>query len=98
MSLLSDIKDRFTKRVLGELVVDLGTLPVDTLGSEISIAIRRRAGGPPYLQVKLARTDEVSYFQIPCTREWADQFDKIAKEIRRQVDASRFPGLNEQES
>jgi hypothetical protein len=92
MGLFSTIKDKLTKQLLGELVVDLGTLPLDKLGSELSIEIRRRAGGPPHLQMKLTRTDEVGYFQIPCSREWAHQFDKVAKEIRRQLDAPMSPG------
>ena len=98
MGFFSDIKDKLAKQLLGELVVDLGTLPLDKLGRGMSIEIRRRTGTPPHLQMKLTGTDEVSYFQIPCSREWADQFDKIAKEIRKHIDASRFPGLDDVQS
>jgi hypothetical protein len=37
------------------------------------------------LQVKLARKDEASYFQMPCTRDWAEQFEKVSREIRSRL-------------
>ena len=76
MSLLSSLKDMVTTKLMGELLTDLGTLPIDAHGGQMSLSIRRQPNRPPHLQVKLARTDESSYFQIACSREWADQFEK----------------------
>jgi hypothetical protein len=85
MGLFSTIKDKVTTKLQGELITDLGTLPVDEHGKEISLSIRRHSGKRPHLQLKLAETGAADYFQIPCSREWADQLEKVASEMRRQL-------------
>jgi hypothetical protein len=87
MGFFSAIKEKVATKLQGELVTDLGTLPIDEHGKEISVSIRRHSGKKPHLQVKLTETGASDYFQIPCSREWADQFEKIAREMRRQIDA-----------
>ena len=86
MGLISAIKAKVTTTLMGELVADLGTLPIDAHGGEISLSIRRHAGRQPHLQVKVARKNEAEYFQIVCSRDWAAQFEKVAGEIRKQID------------
>jgi hypothetical protein len=87
MGLFSSIKDKVTTTLQGELVSELGTLPIDDEGREISLSIRRHSGKKPHLQVKLAATGGADYFKIPCSRAWADQFEKVAGEMRKQSDA-----------
>jgi hypothetical protein len=83
MGFFDDIKNKVATKLMGDLIADLGTLPIDKLGGEISLAIRRHPGQQAHLQVKLAGNEEVHYFQIPCTSEWADQFEHVAQEMRR---------------
>ena len=85
MGLFNQIKTKVTTLTIGELITDLGTLPVDDHGRELSVSIRQRPGKPPHLQMKLASTTEANYFQIPCSPQWADQFEKISQEIRKQL-------------
>jgi hypothetical protein len=60
----SSIKSKVVRTFIGDLVADLGTLPIDEYGREISLSIRRRPGKPAHLQVKLASNEETNYFQI----------------------------------
>ena len=83
MGLFSSLKDRFLSKVMGDLITDLGTLPTDEFGREMSLSIRQRPGKRPHLQVKYGGRGEVQYFQIACTAEWAEQFEKVAQEMRR---------------
>ena len=70
---------------MGELVADLGTLAMDEIHREVSLSIRRQAGQPPYVQVKVVwtATGQTNYFPIACSREWADSLEKVAREMRR---------------
>ena len=85
MGFLSAIKDKVAAKLMGDLITDLGTLPIDEYGREVSLSIRRYAGKSAHLQVQVARSGQAYYFQIVCSREWADQFEKVAQEMRRQL-------------
>jgi hypothetical protein len=86
MGLFSTIKEKVATKLQGELVTDLGTLPINENGKTISLSIRRYSGKKPHLQVKLAEPGAADYFQIPCSRQWAEQFAKVASEMKKQVD------------
>lgn len=86
MGIFSNLKDKFTTAVMGELLTDLGTLPLDENDKTLSLSIRQRSGKRPHLQVKLAATGGADYFAVPCSPEWADQFEKVAREIRKQLE------------
>ena len=81
----------FLPELRGDLIADLGTLPSERQDVEVSLAIRRHAGKPPHLEVKLVvRTMsgiETQSFQIACSPERADYLEKVAREMRRQIDA-----------
>ena len=85
MRFFSSIKSKVVSTFMGDLVADLGTLPTDEHGHEISLSIRRRLGKPAHLQVKLASDGEANYFQITRMREWADQFERVAQEMRKHL-------------
>jgi hypothetical protein len=85
MRFFSSIKSKVVSTFVGDLVADLGTLPIDEHGHEISLSIRRRPGKPAHLQIKFASDGETSYFQITRMSEWADQFERVAQEMRRQL-------------
>jgi hypothetical protein len=86
MSFLSALKDKVAKKFLGELVADLGTVAIAEIHREVSLAVRRQAGQPPYIEVKVVwtATGQTNYFPIACSQEWADSFEKVAREMRRQ--------------
>jgi hypothetical protein len=85
MGLFSRLKSKVVRTFIGDLVADLGTLAIDEHGREISLSIRRRPGRPAHLQVKLASDDETNHFQITRMREWADHFERVAREMRRHL-------------
>lgn len=85
MGIFSSLKEMVATKLQGELIIDLGALPMNKLGGEISLSIRRISGKNPHLQVKLAEPGAASYFQIPCSSEWADQFERVAREMRKQL-------------
>lgn len=87
MSFLSSIREKIATKCMGELVAELGTLPIDD-HRRITLSIRRRAGQSPHLQLKLAETGAVDFMNIPCTRDWADQLEKAAVEMRKQIDGT----------
>jgi hypothetical protein len=91
MSFLSGIGDKLIKELRSDLLTDLGTLPSEWQDLEISLSIRQHAGKPPHLDVKLVRHTmpgiETESFQVACSRERADYLEKLAQEIRRQMDA-----------
>lgn len=86
MGIFSNLKEKLATTMMGELVTDLGTLPIDENGKTMSLSIRQRSGNRPHLQVKLAEPGGASYFSIPCSREWADQFENVAREMRKQLE------------
>ena len=86
MGIFSNLKDKLTTTMMGELVTDLGALPIDENGKTVSLSIRQHSGKRPHLQVKLAEPGAADYFAIPCSREWADQFENIAREMRKQIE------------
>ena len=89
MSFLSAIKDKVAKKLRSDLVTDLGTLPSDRNDLEVSLSIRQYAGKPPHLLVTLVRRTqpgvETQSFEVSCSRERADDLDRVAREMRRQI-------------
>src|SRR5688572_11956851 len=71
MGFFADIKNKVATKMMGDLITDLGALPIDDHGREISLEIRCQSGRQPHVQVKLDSSGEAHYFQIHCTREWA---------------------------
>ena len=88
MGFLTEITSKVTTQQMGELLTDLGTLPIDQHGREISLALRRHPGQPAHLQVKLVSNGEAHYFQIPCTPKWADQLGRVAQEMKKHTKAT----------
>ena len=86
MGLFKAITDQVKTKLFGELVADLGTLSTDEHGRQLSLSIRRRSGKRPHLQVKWEGREETDYREIVCSREWAEQFEKVAQEMRRHLD------------
>jgi hypothetical protein len=90
MSFLSAVIDKIKKLLdQGDLVTDLGTIAIDEIGREVSLSIRQCANRPPYLQIKLVwrHNGETFYLPIDCSIEWADYLEKVAREMRRQINA-----------
>jgi len=94
MGFLSAIKDWLAKKLLGDLVADLGTIAIDEIRRKVSVSIWRRAGQPPDVRVKLVfkgawtiGKGETLYTSIECSQEWADYIEKVAREMRRQINA-----------
>lgn len=85
MGLLNTIKDKITSTLVGDLITDIGTLPVDGAGRQLSLSIRRCPGRKPHLQFKWEGCREVDYRQIECSDEWAQQFEKVAQEMKKQI-------------
>jgi hypothetical protein len=88
MGIFSAIKDKFVTTVMGDLITDLGTLPTDQFGREMSLSIRQRPGHKPHLQVRYGGRGDTHYFQIACSPEWADQFERVAQEIRSHANST----------
>jgi hypothetical protein len=84
MAWLTKMKTRVVDRMMGRLVVDLGTLTTDEHGRRMGLSIRQYEGRPAHLQVRY-ESGEVEYFQITRMREWADQFERVAQEMRKHV-------------
>jgi cytochrome c1 len=84
--MLRGIKKKAATWLLGEMLVDLGTLVVDERDQRVSISIRRRTGKPPHLSVKWKGNHEVGWQEIPCTMEWAAQLERTAREMRKYCD------------
>jgi hypothetical protein len=93
MSFLSAVIDK-AKKLLdqGDLVTDLGTLPMNDSDRKVSLSIRQYPGKPPHLLfVKEVRTHpgiETESFQIACSLKRAEYLEKVAREIKRQINAS----------
>ena len=85
MGFLGSVRQKIASKMMGELVKDLGTLPLDENDRELSLSIRKRPDKAPHLQVKLGSAFEASYFSIPCSPQWAQQFEKVAQEMRAQL-------------
>ena len=88
MGFLTEIRSKVTTQQMGQLLTDLGTLPIDQHGREISLALRRHPGQPAHLQIKLLMNGEAHHFQIPCTPEWAAQFERVAQEVKKHTNAA----------
>ena len=81
MSFLSAIKDKVKKLLdQGDLVADLGTLPLHDSDLEVSLSIRQYPGKLPHLYLyKKARpnsTTETESFEIACSLERAEYLEK----------------------
>jgi len=90
MSFLSAIKDKVKKLLdQGDLVADLGTLPLHDSDLEVSLSIRQYPGKPPhlYLYKKARRPNSTESFEIACSLERAEYLEKVAREIRREINA-----------
>jgi hypothetical protein len=90
MGLFSNIKNKIITSLMGEMITDLGTLPINKYGRNMSLSIRRQAGREPYVQVKVGG-GKAHYFQINCSKAWADQFERLANEIRKHTN-TETPG------
>ena len=88
MGFFANIKNKLTTTLMGELITDLGALPIDDSGREISLAFRRHPGRPAHLQVKLASAGETHHFQIHSSPKWADQFERVAREMRIHLEST----------
>jgi hypothetical protein len=84
MGLFSSIKAKIVKSFTGDLITDFGPLAIDEHGRQLSLSIRRYPGKPAHLQLKYTGGENV-YFQITRTREWADQFERVAQEMRKHL-------------
>jgi len=93
MSFLSAIKDKVKKLLdMGDLVTDLGTLPLHDGDLKVSLSIRQYPGKPPHLlfykqaspRSEIGATES---FEIACSLERAEYLEKVAREMRRQINA-----------
>ena len=94
MSFFSAIKDKVAKKLLGDLITDLGTIAIDEIYRKVSVSIWRRGGQPPDVRVKLVfkgawtiGKGETHYTSIECSQEWADYLEMVAREMRKQINA-----------
>ena len=85
MSFVSNIKSRLAKSLLGDLVADLGSFPIDDSGGQVEMSIRRHEGKPPHLQFKISSGGNTRYTQVARMSEWADQVERVAREVRKHV-------------
>ena len=85
MGLLSNLKAKVENTLMGELVLDLGSLRTGEDERELGFSIRRRPGKPAHLQVKLSAPGGADHFQITRMKECADEFERVAREIRKHL-------------
>jgi hypothetical protein len=85
MGFFSAIRSTVTNKLMGELLAEIGTLPVNEQGRALTITIRERTDKSPHLQLKFADTGGADYLELPCTREWTDLLEKTAAQIRKQL-------------
>jgi hypothetical protein len=85
MNFFSNIKDRVAKSILGDMVADLGSFPIDESGGQIAMSIRRHEGKPPHLQLKITSGNNTRYTEVQRISEWADQVERAAHEVRKHI-------------
>lgn len=85
MTFFAKIKKKLVDTFAGELIADLGTLPINDYGQELSLSIRRRPGEPPYLQAKLGSPGRIEALQITQLKAWADYHERAIREIRKRI-------------
>jgi hypothetical protein len=83
MGVFKTIKQKIKTKLIGDLIADLGTLSTDSYGRQLSLSIRRCPGKKPHLQLNWEGCSETDYRQIVCSEEWAQQFERVAHEMRR---------------
>jgi len=83
MGVFKTIKEKIKTALVGKLITDLGVLPTDSHGRQLSLSIRQRPGQQPYLRLKWEGCGETDYGQIVCSEEWASQWEQVAREMRR---------------
>ncbi len=85
--LVASVGEKYTNAVHGKLLTSVGSLSVNQWGQQLSLAIRQRKGKKPHVQFSVAGGGESQGFEIPCSREWAEQLERLAQEMRKQIDS-----------
>ncbi len=86
MGLFNTIKEKIGNQLLGEPIVDIGTLVTKDNGPELSLSIRQIKGKKPQLVLAWKSVGSMDYQTITCSSEWANQFERVAAEMRKSLE------------
>ena len=88
MSLLSKIGDKVGELLLGNIITDFGTLPVNQGGGTVSITLRKQKTGHLNLVFQWQTAGRSAWETLEATPEVVDKLEAILQETRKQIGSS----------
>jgi len=86
MSLISKIGNKVGETLLGSVIADFGTLPMNQHGWTVSISLRQQKSGHPNLVFKWQSGGDTTWTKLEASPETISKLEGILRETRDQVE------------